>query len=489
LAQALLWLKLLGCGGHFQADTNTMATGDVAFPLQPHLEVCRVCPADVPGSGTGMRCTEAVRKDEELLAVPVSKCWTAAAARGCPEIAALGEEVLDCLSDQALIALHLLVVANQGSAAEDFRQAHLDYYKSADLETLLDWSDEDLQVLAGSKWAMVAPACKQDIEQEFSELNEVLGEFFAAHGISAAGYAWAQKIVMSRALMFFMEDGSTLLVLAVASELFNRSVDVPVGSSNVQLRRSETTGEQLLTVSACQDHAAGEQALFSYSAASNGRLLMMGGSVVAENPFDSVELMLTFPITAQSLPCYLSLAETLDAGPCKPGAAVAEVTKAEFLETMPLEAEEPTEVALHVRLSRSTLTAQLERVLAFLRLQQLCKGGAAPKTEELAASDADSASRVQALKSLRALLVSMQKQYPQPLDEVDQHELTLAELEIQRRAVTTGGDSGRAPTEADLRTRHKAMAKRVLVGEKKIYREAIEALDKKHEECTMGACD
>jgi len=415
-----------------------------------------------------MRCTEDVHNGEELMAVPVSKCWTAAAARSSADIAALGDDVLECLSDQSLIAVHLLVVKNQGSAAEDFRREHLAYCTSAETETLLDWSEEDLQMLAGSKWAMVAPACKQDIEAEFEELNEVLGEFFKAHNIDSAGFCWAHRILLSRLLAFFMEDGSTLHVLPVGVDLFNHSVDVPVGSNDVQLRRSDTTGEQLLTISACKEYAAGEQAFFSYSAASNGRLLMMGGFVVADNPFDSVELMLTFPVTAEALPCYLSLAGTLDAGLCKPGAASAEVTKAEFLETLPAEAEEPAEVALHVRLCRSTLSAQLERVLAFLRLQQLCKGGVAPTPKELADSDADSSSRTQALKSLCAILTSMQQQYPKSSEEEDQRELAVAESEQQR-------DDG------DLRARRKAMALRVVFGEKAIYNEALEILEKRRD--------
>lgn len=195
---------------------------------------------------------------------------------------------------------------------------------------------------------------------------------------------------------------------------------------------------------------------------------MMGGFVVADNPFDSVELMLTFPVTAEALPCYLSLADTLDAGLCKPGAASAEATKAEFLETLPPDAEEPAEVALHVRLCRSTLSAQLERVLAFLRLQQLCKGGVAPKLQELADSDADPSSRSQALKSLHAILVSMQQQYPQSLKELDQPEAAIAELEQQAK-------------DGDLRSRRKAMALRVVFGELAIYKEALEILQKRLE--------
>jgi hypothetical protein len=394
-----------------------------------------------------------VLKGDEFLSIPLEKCWTVAAARSCPEIAALGEDVLECVSEYSLIAIHMLVMKNQGADAEDFRREHLEMLSSAKFETLLDWTEEDLQMLAGSKWAMVAPACKQDIRAEFEELQEVLAYFFATHAIDCEGFLWAHRVLISRAVQFFMEDGSMLYVLGGA-DMLNHSVDVPVGNDDVQLRRSEK-GEQLLVVRACRDYKAGEQAFFSYSDASNGRLLMMAGFVVAENPYDAVELMLTFPVTQDSLPCYLNLAEGLDAGVRTPGAAVAEETKVEFLETLPPEADQPSEVALHVRLSQNALLAQLERVLAFFRLQQLCRGGKAPTADLLAASDSDPSSRAQALKSLQGALVSMQQGYPTSL-ETDQSELPIAEASGNMR---------------------KVMALRVVIGEKLVFRSALGFLE------------
>merc|ERR1711971_826598 len=104
---------------------------DSTFPLQSHFEVCRVWPADFPGFGRGMRCTEDVRKGDEFLSLPLEKCWTVAAARSCPEIAALGEDVLECVSEYSLIAIHMLVAKSQGADAEDFRRAHLELLSSA----------------------------------------------------------------------------------------------------------------------------------------------------------------------------------------------------------------------------------------------------------------------------------------------------------------------------------------------------------------------
>mmetsp|Transcript_29434 Transcript_29434/g.62661 ORF Transcript_29434/g.62661 Transcript_29434/m.62661 type:complete len:449 (+) Transcript_29434:89-1435(+) len=441
------------------------AKADEAFPLGPHFEVCRVRPAHFEGFGRGMRCTEAVQRGQELLSISVNKCWTAEAAKRCSQIAALGDELLEAVSDATLIALHILVVRAQGEAAEEMRREHVALILSAEFETLLDWSAEDLRSLAGSKWAMIAPTCKQDIIEEFQELEELLGDFFAAHGIDLASFLWAHRALISRSMQFFMEDGSMLYILGPGQDMFNHSMEVPTSSEDVNLATSEASGERLLVITAYKDFAEGEQAFYSYSCASNGRLLMNAGFVLAENPFDAVELMFTFPVSRDVLPLYLKLAEGLDAGIRRSGSAMVEETKPEFLETLPAgeNEEEPSEVALHIRLGCAALAAQLERMLAFFRLAHLCHGGAVPTPAALASCDANVEGRAWALKQLRASLLAMQKGYERSLEE-DEAELSVAE--------TTA-------VAADKGAKRRAMALRVLVGEKRIYRRAFDFLEGK----------
>lgn len=423
--------------------------------LQPYLEVCHVQPAAFEGCGVGMRCTEPVKQGDELLSVPLSHCWTAAAARSCPELVALGEELLEAISDESAIALHMLVLRSQGAAAGDAcRRGHLAILEKADFETLLDWGKEDLEMLAGSKWAMVAPQQLEDMREEFAELAELLGDFFGTHGITWDGFFWAHRLLISRSVSFFMEDGSTLIVLGPGQDMFNHSVDVPIGIEDVSLATS-SAGERLLTIRAYRDFAATEQAFYSYSGASNGRLLMMAGFVVPENPFNAVELCFELPVTDSSRPLFHSLAEGLDAGVHKPGAVAVE-TKSEFLD------DGEASVALHARLTGEGLGSQLERVLAFFRLAQLCRGGAAPSQEQLAASDGDQACRLAALRQLREHLLSMLALYPTTLED--------DETALSAAAATTADDCGR-------RRRRRESCLRVLVGEKRIYRQAVAWLD------------
>ncbi|CAK0834189.1 unnamed protein product [Prorocentrum cordatum] len=344
------------------------------------------------------------------------------------------------------MALHILVVRATGSG-EEYRSHHVAELVATEVETLLDWGQEDLGLLAGSKWAEVALACKADIEQEFSELQEVIGDFLARHNIGLTEFLWAQKILISRMVQFAMADGSLLCVLGLGQDMFNHSPDAPCGNDDVNLEASERTGDQLLVIRAYRDFQAGEQAFYSYSAASNGRLLMNAGFV--------------------SGALYEGLARGLDAGLQRPGCAVvAEDARPEFLELLPADRElheEASQASLHVRLgARGAPPAQLERVLAFLRLGRLCCGGGAPSQEALARSDADAGARRGALAQLQASLSSLLQGYPASLEQ-DEERLPAIEAEAAAAAAGSGA-------------RRRAAALRVVAGEKRTLRATLQTV-------------
>ncbi|CAE7569761.1 LSMT-L [Symbiodinium sp. CCMP2592] len=360
------------------------------------------------GYGSGMICRRAVESGEVLLRLDLSVCWTAETARASGALAELGDLAAE-LSEATQIALHLLVVSN-GAAAERFRHEHVKTMCATTTETLLDWTDEELEVLAGSKWQMVAHEMREDIIAEHAELEEVIGDFLQTHGITQEKFLWAHKILLSRAMTFYREGGSRLMVLGPGQDMFNHSCEA-VGYEDVKLETVE--GKDMLVIRAFKPFAEGEQAFYSYSPASNGRLLLMGGFVVPGNPFDSVELMLTFPVNPSSAPLFQQLAEGLRSAPLTDGVAVAEETQDEFLQLLPPPPERHTEAALHVRLMAKTLSDQLERVLAFLRLDELSRslGADGLSSDRLAASDSDPNARRRALTKLRALLQQLQGQF------------------------------------------------------------------------------
>lgn len=420
------------------------------FPLQSYFD-CRVQPCDFEGYGRGMACMEDVAAGTELLAVPLSQCWTVAAAQRCSALAPLAP--LD-ISDPSLLALHILVVRFLGEQAEPVRKEHMKLMESAKFETLMDWSPEDLDVLRGSKWFMVAGAMKQDIREEFAELQDTIGEFLTSYGITWESFLWAHSLVISRSMAFFEGDGSLLYLIAPGHDLFNHSRQADV-SDVVQLEALEGSDEKQLVVRAYKDLRHGEQAFISYSKASSGRTLLLSGFVVPDNPFDAVELSLTFPVTEHTLPLYMRLAEALEAEVRKPGSVVVELTENEFLELHPADDPKPSEVTLHIRLSLAALGGQIERILAFVRLSNLCKMKAEVTHEDVTLSDKDPGERRRALEGLRAALESMQRGY-RSTEAEDELELLQDSLPCRRRA-----------------------ALHVVLGEKRIFRQALQLIASK----------
>lgn len=298
---------------------------------------------------------------------------------------------------------------------------------------------------------MVSQALKEDILAEYEELIDLMKDFFTMHGISGERFLWGHKLLLSRAMTFVQEGKEEpLMVLGPGQDIFNHSIEA-VGKEDVKLEMLE--GKETLVIRAFRAFQTGEQAFYSYSPASNGRLLLMGGFVLPENPYDSVELVLTFPVTPATASKFSALAESrLEKGYRPPGACIMEATEDEFLELQPL--EEPKEAALHVRLMLQVLHGQIERLVAFLRLDELCRSTTELTADDLNASDGDLESRRRCLLRLRKYLEAMLAQYDNSLEDDE------------------------AAIDPAAGTRYQ-LALQVLLGEKRIFRKALEAIDEK----------
>ena len=446
------------------ADASAGCGDDEVAALALHFDVCRVQSELFPATGRGMGCVADVGKGEDLLAIPLHCCWTAEAARSHAALAALGDEVLDAITPENLIALHLLLVKATrkedatATAADRCRWQHARLLAATPVETLWDWSEEELSHLAGSKWQLAPGWSKQDTLQDFDEWSEYapLQSLFAAASIDASAFLWAHGVLMSRMISFSRPDGSTLHVIAPGVDMFNHDINAPVSDDDVKLEAS-AEGKQMLVVRANRAYTVGEQAFFSYSGVSNGRLLFSGGFVLPNNVWDSVELALSLPLHARSAPLYEQLATTLDSGAGR-GGAFAEFMPSEFLEMVPPSepASAPTAVVLHVRLAGATVGEQIERVIPFYVAEAAGRG---------ASGGSEAAERDAAAGRLRAGLDEMLSGYPASLQ---QNEEALAALEAAP-AHAAGGEA-----QASRRRRH---ALHVIVGEQRILQRGLHILE------------
>ena len=244
---------------------------------------------DFPDTGRGLRCKRPVSKGEELVVVPLDKCWHAAAARASPELDPVWEAGVE-LSDFDASVLQLLIERRKG--ASSVHAVHLDELPKTYNSTLF-WSTEELQELQGSPWHGLAKQFSEEAATDWQALNARLKEastpscnnLLEQHGIVRDDYLWAYATLKSRAAEVQVGGVKGIRLMAPGFDLFNHWDGLVPGTTHYfdEERRA-------LVAVASKGYAEGEQAFISYGAASNGSLLLAGGFVLPQNRFDSVEV-------------------------------------------------------------------------------------------------------------------------------------------------------------------------------------------------------
>jgi hypothetical protein len=307
--------------------------------VEPHI---------FPETGRGLRCTRAVSKGEELLAVPLDDCWHAAGALRTAELAPLREAGAS-LTELDAIALHLLIERSKGEASA--RWAHLHEMPPA-YDTTLFWSAEELEQLRGSAWLELAERFSEEVATDWTALQAQPGvpAILAEYAITFAEYKWAYATVKSRAAELRV-GGALTRLLAPRFDMLNHSDRLAPGSSHF----FDEARRELVAVAATA-YAAGDQAFISYGPAPNGSLLLGGGFVLAHNRFDSVEVCVTAGCDARRLPLLMMVA------PDAPSVEQQEASNFEFLMTPDLE-----ELSDGPRpfITRHLLTAQVRHPLGY----------------------------------------------------------------------------------------------------------------------------
>lgn len=270
------------------------------MPLFPPL----VVEHDFEETGRGYRCLRDIKQGEELLAIPLADCWTAADARATAQL----KPVVDAdpeLSDVNVTALHLLVERAKGP--QSTRWAHLQQLP-IEYDATLFWSAEQLSEIKGSPWHELATRFSEEAREDFAALRLAVSKGATPEsralldGVTERDYLWAYASVKSRTAEVLV-DREKASLLAPDFDMFNHSDALRPGSTHFfdEPRRA-------LVVVAARDYAVGEQAFISYGTASNGSLLLSGGFVLPANRFDYIDLPLTTQCDSGRLLPYMMTA-------------------------------------------------------------------------------------------------------------------------------------------------------------------------------------
>ena len=423
------------------------------MPLFPPL----VVEHDFKETGRGYRCVRDIIQGEELLAIPLEECWTAADARAAVQL----KPVIDAdpeLSDVNVTALHLLVERAKGP--QSTRWAHLQQLP-IEYDSTLFWSTQQLQEIEGSPWHELATRFAEEARQDWATLRDAVARAtpesrVLLDGVSERDYLWAYTTVKSRTAEVLV-DGEKASLLAPDFDMFNHCDALKPGSTHFfdEPRRA-------LVVSAARDYVEGEQAFISYGTVSNGSLLLAGGFVLPSNRFDYVECPLTTQCDSGRLLLFMMTAPEVG--------DPAELATFEFLE-LPTDEDVADGVVVPL-VTRHLLTKQVPvppPLLGYVRLE--CMSGeeietakrkadkqGAPLWELLVATvPLDAINELVSLASLRASFVAMAAAYPTTL-AADRLALARGGMAELASRDTVDGRSQAAEDEAAASARRRLLA-------------------------------
>lgn len=269
---------------------------------------CSICRLEYAGPGRGLVCSEGASVGMPLLVLPLTACWSkAAAAQERPEIAramshaaARNSRSKVLTSDATWIIIHLLYERGLGAEATPARRSHLELLTTRPLETTLVWSDRELDNLRSSRWYDIAMQRRRQMSADFRALASELGsEVLVKLGLDEAGYAWARAVLEEFGCSARVADGSTLDFLLPGLELMDHRPDLLPNAEGI---RVEVT-TQSVVVYATQDYTKGDSCWLSHGglASSNGSRLLACGRLLESNPWEHVEVVLRLPVAREHL--------------------------------------------------------------------------------------------------------------------------------------------------------------------------------------------
>lgn len=250
-------------------------------------------------------CAAGVRQGAPLLAFPLDVCWTAhALAQEHPNVAQVlaaaqsRNPAGSLLRHEATwIAVHLVYEKQLAEKARPDRRAYLETVPQ-EPDTLLAWSDRDLELLAGSRWRQVTRHCRAQLAEDFKALSAELGPKAKELGLSEPRYVWAHQVIQKYGMQFMASSGSALLVVAPGLNFLEPDSTKACDAESAQLELTALSDRPTLVLYADRDYSAGEEVKLRHGclATSNGGRLMSCGVPLRHNPLASVELKFQLPV-------------------------------------------------------------------------------------------------------------------------------------------------------------------------------------------------
>ncbi|KAF3928576.1 hypothetical protein AA313_de0201383 [Arthrobotrys entomopaga] len=244
--------------------------------------------ANFPATGgRGLGSQRHFKEGERILTIPSGVLWTVEHAYADSILRPVLQSMQGALSVDDTLAIYILFVRSRESGYNGLR-SHVEALPTSYSSSIF-FTDEELEVCAGSSLYTITKQLKQQIQDDYRILVERLFgrylDIFPLGKFTIEDYKWALCTVWSRAMDFVQPDGKSIRLLAPFADMLNHSSDVK--QCHVY---DASSGD--LSILAGKDYEPGDQVYINYGSIPNNRLLRLYGFVMPNNPNDNYDLVL-----------------------------------------------------------------------------------------------------------------------------------------------------------------------------------------------------
>jgi protein-histidine N-methyltransferase len=233
---------------------------------------------DLPGGERGIYCEEDIEPNSTIFSIPFSSLLTIKSAFGTPL-----ESVPSYWREDDVLAVLLLYEKYHRKEAS-FWHPHI-LCIPAEYHSIINFSDDELEMIEGSNLYTIATAWKVQVRQDFANIITQIPQLFNVDTswLTFDSYLWALCTIWSR-FVTVDKDGRQYRCMVPYFDLLNHNP-------------SSTVGHIFLGDKIClctqQKHTRGDELSLNYGPQSNTKLMMIYGFCIppcAGNPHNSVDI-------------------------------------------------------------------------------------------------------------------------------------------------------------------------------------------------------
>ena len=260
---------------------TTWVKDDLNVQIDPRIDIHKFADGD---DERGIYANADIPAQTTLAIVPFSSLLTIEQVKRVPAIAKLRSI---CREDD-LLALMLFHEQHLGVSSKWSQHIAL---LPKEYHSIINHTEEELELIKGSNLYLIAKQWKQQVEEDFDALQDVLTkhglkeENSIFHQFSMDKYLWCLSTIWSR-FISIEKKGAVLRAMVPMVDFLNHHPKAQVG-------HAYNAADDKFYLFTGETFSAGKEIFLNYGHVPNSRLMMLYGFALLDNPFSSVDLWAT----------------------------------------------------------------------------------------------------------------------------------------------------------------------------------------------------